>query len=882
MAVAKRRRRPARPAAAFATVPLALLCLCARAAAAAAFARDGDYTIAGLFRLRSLPPRAAARGRLRRVRQGAAKRSGTIVACPFARRPRAQGDPSAALQQAFRIHLCSCSASAFRSHGYRLFQTMRLTVEEINNSSTLLPNVTLGYDVYNTCSESANIHATLRALVRKGQHSIEVLRSFQQYESRAVAVIGPDSTNLALTTAAILSVFLIPEISYEASVETLSLKRLYPSFLRTIPSDRQQVKAIVLLLQKFKWTWVALLGSDNTYGRSGLGALHKLLSVNDICVAYQGIIPSNKDASSPELRHMVRILTDTRVNVTIVFSSKHIARPFFEAVVQENITGMVWVGTEDWSLAQTIWHVPGIQNIGSVIGMSIRQAESMILKHSESWKNAEESANSTGAGRGNGGNSRESTQLNCTQGCTGCHLLTTTPDEYDTKASYSVYTAVYAVAHGLHNLLGCASGACNKDRVYPWQLLEKIRQVNFSLHENQISFDAYGDILKGYDIVTWNWRGPSWSFDVVGSFSVSPDRLSIDQDKILWHTKDNQAPASVCSEACQAGEKRVQQGRHKCCFSCVACPAGTFLNRMDLYACQSCGRDEWAPARSEACFNRTVEFLSWADPTSWALLTPMVLFLLLVAGLAVVFALNISTPVVKSAGGKMCFVMLGALACACSSLFCYFGEPTRLTCLVRFPLFSVSVTVVLSCIATRSFQVLCIFKLNRKRPTLYGAWRRHRGPALFIGGSTAAQAALCLLSLSLSPPVPWRNYGASAERVVLECSQDTSHAAAVAYNALLGAGCFAVSYLGKDLPGNYSEAKSVTLSLLPLLACSACTLAAQGRPLPAALGGLAALGALLGGFFLPKAYVVLLRPGRNTPAHFQLSVQRYTRRAAPP
>ncbi|XP_025965727.2 taste receptor type 1 member 1 isoform X2 [Dromaius novaehollandiae] len=787
------------------------------------------------------------------------------------------------------IRLCLCSASTFRSHGYYLFQAMRFTVEEINNSSTLLPNVTLGYEIYDTCSESANTYATLRALAQKGQHSIEMLRAFQRYESRAVAVIGPDSTKLALTTAAILSLFLVPEISYEASLETLSLKQLYPSFLRTIPSDRQQVKAIMLLLQRFGWTWVALLGSDNAYGRSGMEALHELLSAGDICVAYQGIIPADKDASSPELRHMVRILTDSRVNVTIVFSSKQIAHPFFEVVVQENITGMVWVGTEDWSLAQTIWHMPGIQSIGTVIGMSIKQTESVLLKHFESWKNAEESASGAGAGRGSGGSSRECAELNCTQGCTGCSLLTTTPDEYDTKASYSVYTAVYAVAHGLHSLLGCASGACSKGRVYPWQLLEKIKQVNFSLHENQISFDANGDILKGYDIMMWNWRGPSWSSEVVGSFSVSPDRLSIDQDKILWHTEDNQVPVSVCSEPCQAGEKRLQQGRHRCCFSCVACPAGTFLNRTDLYACQACGRDEWAPASSEACFNRTTDFLSWADPLSWALLTLIALLMLLMAGLAVVFALNISTPVVKSAGGKMCFIMLGALACACSSLFCYFGEPTWLTCLLRLPLFSISFTVVLSCITTRSFQVVCIFKLNRKWPALYEAWMRHRGPALFIGGSTAAQAALCLLWVSARPPVPSRNYGVSAEQVVLECSQDGSQGATavVAYNVLLSACCFALSYLGRGLPENYNEAKSVTLCLLLHFACSACVLAArrthQGRSQLAAtlLNMLCTVAALLGGYFLPKAYVVLLRPELNTAAHFQMSIQRYTLRPPP-
>ncbi|KFQ93728.1 Taste receptor type 1 member 1, partial [Nipponia nippon] len=522
------------------------------------------------------------------------------------------------------------------------------------------------------------------------------------------------------------------QISYEASLETLSLKRFYPSFLRTIPSDRQQVKAIFLLLQQFGWTWVALLGSDNAYGRDALDALYKLLTSSNTCVAYRGIIPVNKDASSPELHNLVRILMDVRVNVTVVFSNRQSARPFFEVVVQRNVTGMVWVGSEDWSLAQTIWQVPGIQSIGSVIGMSFEKTESAMLERFESWKTAEKSAaaeraSSTAAGRGIGG----SAQLDCTQRCTGCHTLTTAPDMYDAQASFSVYSAVYAVAHGLHDLLGCASGACSKGTVYPWQLLQKIKQVNFTLYKSHISFDANGDIRKGYAIIMWNWSGPSWAFDVIGTFSVNPDRLSVDQSKILWHTKDRQAPTSVCSKPCQPGEKRLLRSHHRCCFSCVACPSGTFLNRSDLYSCQSCGVDEWAPARSEACFNRTVEFLSWSEPISWALLTPTILLMLLMAGLAVLFALNASTPVVKSAGGKMCFLMLGSLACACSSLFCYFGEPTRHACLLRLPLFTISFTIFLSCVATRSFQLICIFKLNARWPALYEAWLRRRGPLAF-------------------------------------------------------------------------------------------------------------------------------------------------------
>ncbi|NWI78931.1 TS1R1 protein, partial [Dryoscopus gambensis] len=576
---------------------------------------------------------------------------------------------------------------------------------------------------------------------------VQVLPSFQHYKPQAVAVIGPDSTRLALTTAAVLSLFLVPEISYEASTETLSLKRLYPSFLRTIPSDRQQVKAIFLLLQHFGWTWVALLGSDNAYGRAGLDALHELLTASHVCVAYRGTIPAYSDTSNPELHNLVRILTDVKVNVTVVFSNRRSTLPFFKVVVQRNITGMVWVASEDWSLAQTVWQLPGIQTIGSVIGMAVEKPESMMLERFEAWKMSEEGAVAECASSAEaGGESMGSTRLDCTQCCTGCRALAAALDMYDAQGSFNVYSAVYAVAHGLHDLLGCASGACSKGTVYPWQLLQKIRQVNFTLYKTRISFDANGDIRKGYDIVMWKWSGPNWASDVIGTFRVNPDRLSIDRGKVLWHTGDGQAPSSVCSEACQPGEKQLQQSRHRCCFSCVACPPGTFLNTSDPSDCQACGLGEWAPAGSEVCFKRTVEFLSWSGPLSWVLLVLAVLLMLLIAALAVLFALNASTPVVKSAGGKTCFLMLGSLACSCSSLFCYFGEPSRAACLLRVPLFTISFTAFLSCVATRSFQLLCIFKLNARCPALYEACMRHRGPVLFVVASTAAQAALCVVA----------------------------------------------------------------------------------------------------------------------------------------
>lgn len=88
---------------------------------------------------------------------------------------------------------------------------MQFGIEEINNSTALLPSVTLGYKPYDGCSESANVFATLSP---PGPRYVEGQGDPAHYSPAIVAVIGPDTSNYVATTAALLSPFLMPLISW--------------------------------------------------------------------------------------------------------------------------------------------------------------------------------------------------------------------------------------------------------------------------------------------------------------------------------------------------------------------------------------------------------------------------------------------------------------------------------------------------------------------------------------------------------------------------------------------------------------------------------------------------------------------------------------------
>ncbi|XP_044208282.1 taste receptor type 1 member 1 [Thunnus albacares] len=780
-----------------------------------------------------------------------------------------------------------CKKGRNNKHGFHLMQAMRFAVEEINNSTgpqTLLPGIKLGYQLYDICSIPASILATLDLLQQHHRTSTPGTEgdTDPNYNNslRAVAVIGPDSSSKSITPAALLGAYLIPQISYEASNEKLSNKYLYPAFFRTIPSDKNQVAAMIQLLVRFNWTWIALLGSDNDYGLDGMKSLSEQAPHHGICIAYKGIIPSHSKDTIPTMRSLVEGILKTKVNTIVLFSSKSKLSKFFPYVIERNVTEKVWIGTEDWSVATLISDIPGIHVIGTVLGMSVKNAslsgfqefERKVVEASMKHSNTQDVSD--------GNDCLQSTDL---------YTLAKKKfslENYDITSSVNVYKAVYAVAHALHQALRCDSGQCQRSNMYPWQLLPWLKQVRFSLDNTSVYFDMNGDPPTGYDIVTWVWTGKDWSLRVVGSFSPDPITLRIDEDQIEWHNSgaSRSVPLSICTPPCKKGHKKLLTGHHTCCFECEECPSATFLNISESTTCQQCLPEQWSPPGSEQCLNRTVLLLAWDDPLSIALLVFLAACVLMTSSTALILLLNLNTPVAKSAGGRTCLLMLAALTAAAMSSLCHFGQPSPLACLLKQPLFNFSFTVCLACITVRSLQVVCIFKFASKLPPAYDKWAKKHGPEFTIFLVSVIILFISVVRVALNPPQPSQDLDFYTDSIVLECSNTLSPGAGLeaTYVALLSILCFYFSYMGKDLPANYNEAKCVTFSLMVYMISwiSFFTVYYISRgPFTIATHVFAILFsvlAVLWGYFLPKIYIIVLRPQMNTTAHFQNCIQMYT------
>lgn len=134
------------------------------------------------------------------------------------------------------------------------------------------------------------------------------------------------------------NIIFAPQISFSATSDKFSDSVLYPSFFRTVPSDKKQVTAMALLLNNFNWNWVAVVGSDEEYGQQGVQQFTKIAEQQSICVAYQGLIPIYSDPQSA-VTTIINNIVLNNASVVVVFSIVEPAVAFFKEVSEFSNVG---------------------------------------------------------------------------------------------------------------------------------------------------------------------------------------------------------------------------------------------------------------------------------------------------------------------------------------------------------------------------------------------------------------------------------------------------------------------------------------------------------------------------------------------------------------
>ncbi|KAB5574668.1 hypothetical protein PHYPO_G00211640 [Pangasianodon hypophthalmus] len=448
----------------------------------------------------------------------------------------------------------------FDPRAFRWALTMKLAVEEINNSSELLPNHTLGYKIFDSCAYPLTGQ---RAALAVMNGPMEADRPMCSSASPMLAIIGESGSAQSIVVSRILRPFRIPMISYFSSCACLSDRREFSTFFRVIPSDAYQVKAIAKLLIHFNWTWVGVVRGDHAYGRSALQGLLNELEDTSVCVSYQEMIPLLYD--SQRAIEIIRVMNSSSARVVVVFSAEGELTPFLKDYMKLNVTGIQWIASEAWVTASVFTGSEYYPFLGGTIGFGIRQGYIPKLKDYITTVNPHVYPSNTlvqelwGAlyGCSPFSSFTHSTQLPL---CTGQEILNKQHSAYMNTSSpriaYNVYKGVYAIAHSLHNLISCKPGngpfnnsmCADSTKVYPWQLQHYLQEVSFTISGETVNFDINGDSIPSYDLINWQ-KGTAGNIELVkvGMYDGAREagsELVIYDTAITWARDKSEASCS--------------------------------------------------------------------------------------------------------------------------------------------------------------------------------------------------------------------------------------------------------------------------------------------------------------------------------------------------
>ncbi|XP_078524866.1 extracellular calcium-sensing receptor-like [Lissotriton helveticus] len=784
----------------------------------------------------------------------------------------------------------------FGLQNYQFMQAMVFAIDEINSNPHFLPNITLGFWIYDSCAMMRRaLEGVLWILTGQG----ELVPNFRcQSSLPLLGIMGDAGSSCSIVMARVLGLYRFPQISYFSSSPALSDRNQFPSFFRTIPSDDFQSHGLAQLLVHFGWTWVGLLIEDNDYGQQGVQKLRQELAKTEVCIAFsENIVLNQADRNA---LHIIQVIKSSTADAVVIFCSDAGLIPLIDEMVAHNVTGKTWIASEAWSTSAPLSMAKYRKFLAGTIGFAIRSGA--LPGFEQHLTSIHPSRSSTNGFIGRFweevfgckwlDHKLHSYSLdNRSILCTGEENLEGLHNDYtlvsNSRVAYNVYNAVYATAWALQNLKFCNNSEsalmdnCGDNTDFqPWQLLHYVKNVRFQSKVGaEIFFNNNGEVGAQYDIVNWQLDPDGNLRQVtVGIYDYGApggQTLKINTSAILWSSgisQGEEVPPSVCSQSCLPGfRKAVREGQPVCCFLCVPCPQGEISNQTDATECSKCPWDQWPNSEQDNCVLKVIEFLSYEEPLGVGLTAICIFFSLMPVTILELFIHHRNAPIVKANNRSLSYLLLFSLALCFLCSLIFIGYPTTVKCLLRQAAFGITFALCISCILAKTIMVVIAFNATRPNSDL----RRWVGPQLsyiVIGVCTIIQVLLCASWLILSPPSSEYNINSQPGKILYECNEGSTIAfwCMLGYLGLLATTSFVVAFLARKLPDSFNEAKFITFSMLAFLTVwlsfIPAYLSTKGKYMVAmeVFAILSSSSALVSCIFLPKCYIILLRPEMNT------------------
>ncbi|NXP49195.1 GRM1 protein, partial [Heliornis fulica] len=775
-------------------------------------------------------------------------------------------------------------------YGIQRVEAMFHTLDKINADPVLLPNITLGSEIRDSCWHSSVALEQSIEFIRDSLISIRddkdggtrcVSDSQPQPQTRVkkpiAGVIGPGSSSVAIQVQNLLQLFDIPQIAYSATSIDLSDKTLYKYFLRVVPSDTLQARAMLDIVKRYNWTYVSAVHTEGNYGESGMEAFKELAAQEGLCIAHSDKIYSN--AGEKSFDRLLRKLRERlpKARVVVCFCEGMTVRGILIAMRRLGVLGEFLL-----------------------IGSSAHSALSEVLI---------------------GASLRTLLQSQHLQGCSMDHLSHETPHQQKNPQkclfiSHSIFTclcyysfvynntffltvlgnesleenyvqdskmgfvinAIYAMAHGLqnmhHSLCPGHIGLCDAMKpIDGSKLLEFLLKSSFiGVSGEEVWFDEKGDAPGRYDIMNLQYIEPNrYDYVLIGTWHEGV--LNIDDYRVQMNKSG--MVRSVCSEPCLKGQiKVIRKGEVSCCWICTACKENEFV--QDEFTCKACELGWWPNTDLTGCEPIPVKYLQWSNIESIVAVVFSCLGILVTMFVTLIFVLYRDTPVVKSSSRELCYIILAGIFLGYVCPFTLIAKPTTTSCYLQRLLVGLSSAMCYSALVTKTNRIARILagskkKICTRKPRFMSAWAQVVIASILI----SVQLTLVITLIILEPPMPILSYPSIKEVYLICNTSNLGVVAPVGYNGLLIMSCTYYAFKTRNVPANFNEAKYIAFTMYTTciiwLAFVPIYFGSNYKIITTCFAVSLSVTVALGCMFTPKMYIIIAKPERNVRSAFTTS-----------
>ncbi|XP_058038471.1 vomeronasal type-2 receptor 26-like [Ahaetulla prasina] len=740
--------------------------------------------------------------------------------------------------------------------------------------------------------------ATLELLSTKGRF----IPNYKcDLKDNIISVIAGHNAYIGQFMSNILSIYKIPQLIYGSTAE-IDENILAALFHQLFPNEDLQIAGLIQLLLHFQWKWIGLIVQNPEKGKRFIQNRLDIFSKKGICFDFMEEMPKESVAKDVEVQLngyvlLYQAIMRSTANAVIIYCENEDMTVFRMLPFISEYEDMpmkrkdkVWVMPAQMEFTSVPFQrYRGLDFIHGALSLAVSSKEILGFKKfiqmrkpsSEEedsltrvfWENAFECSFP------NAGLDEDSDNQ-----CTGEESLETLPESVlessITGQSYSIFNAVYAVAHALQAMLSSKSrkrGNAWELSQQSWQFHSYLKAVSFNNSAGEmVSFDERGELATGFDVINWvTFHNQSFHRIKIGKIAPmapSENLLTICTEEIIWPSMFNQVqPFSMCNPPCLSGWSKIKiEGKPFCCYDCLKCPEGKISNKTDADDCFPCSEYEYTNEPHNLCLPKHITFLSYEETLGMSL-TTTAFFFSFTSGLVLhIFIKHRDTPIVKANNRNLTYLLLIALLLSFLCTLFFIGEPNQVKCLMRQTAFGLIFSVALSCILAKTIIVVLAFMATKPGSKLR-KWVGKRLANVIVLSCSLVQVTISSIWLGISPPFPDSDMYSMAEEIVLECNEGSTFMfyTVLGFMGFLTAISFTVAFFARKLPDSFNEAKFITFSMLVF--CSVWIsfvptyLSSKGKYMVAVeiFSILASAAGLLCCIFAPKCYIIVLRPNLN-------------------